>query len=125
MLGVVLRCAAIRHLGPWFLDHVALAPRQPMVTDGIYGVMRHPSEAGSICLAMGSVFVLQSFAGLAMGGWLAALVIWRVRLEDRMLPQRFRSEFVVYATRVPALFPDRPRNLFGESTQLSRTQPAD
>ena len=40
--GVALRCLSIHTLGPYFLNEVSILPGQPLVTHGLYGVVRHP-----------------------------------------------------------------------------------
>jgi protein-S-isoprenylcysteine O-methyltransferase Ste14 len=106
LAGIALRCFSLRTLGPYFLNEVALLPGQPLVTRGIYGVMRHPSEAGTLCLAFGGAAVLGSAAGaIAAALLLPPCVLWRTRLEDRLLLGRHREEFARYTRRVPAFVP--------------------
>lgn len=104
--GIVLRHLSLRTLGAFFLNEVAIMPTQPLITHGIYGSLRHPSETGTLCLAFGGAIVLGSVYGL-MAGALILLpgVIWRTRLEDRMLRNHYADEFGRYAREVPAFLP--------------------
>jgi len=104
--GIALRYLSIRTLGRFFLNEVALVPGQPLVTHGIYGRLRHPSELGTVCLAFGGVIVLGSVFGVTAGTLLLLpCLIWRTRLEDRMLRDHYAMEFARYAADVPALLP--------------------
>ncbi len=106
MAGIVLRYLSLRTLGGFFLNEVALMPGQPLVTTGIYGSLRHPSETGTICVAFGGAIVLGSGAGLLAGMLLVLpFLIYRTRLEDRMLRSHYATEFLRYAREVPAFLP--------------------
>lgn len=105
-MGILLRFLAIRRLGEFFLNEVTLLPGQPLVTTGVYGRLRHPSETGTICLATGAAILLGSLAGLcAFASILLPCLIWRTRLEDEVLCRRHPVEFRHYARRVPAFLP--------------------
>ena len=106
MAGIALRYLSLRTLGAFFLNEVAVLPGQPLVTRGIYARLRHPSETGTICLAFGGAFVLGSAIGLATATLLLLpCLIWRTRLEDRMLRNHYVTEFGRYAQEVPAFLP--------------------
>ncbi len=105
-MGIALRYLSLRTLGHFFLNEVALMPGQPLVTGGIYGRLRHPSETGTLCLAVGGALVLGSVYGLTVGTLLLLpCVIWRTRLEDRMLRNHYTREFIGYAKEVRAFLP--------------------
>ncbi len=104
--GIWLRRRAVRTLGRWFSDEVRWVAGQPLVTGGIYARLRHPSEAGALCLGLGSALLLASPAGLAVSVLvLLPLVLWRVRLEDRMLEREHGDAYRGHARSVPALMP--------------------
>lgn len=106
MLGIALRQSSIRALRKYFLNEVALLPGQPLVTNGVYGVLRHPSEAGTLCAAWGGAMLLGSEYGMLAGALLLfPAVVYRVRLEDAMLKEHYQNEFRAYAEAVPALVP--------------------
>ena len=104
--GIALRYLSLRALGIFFLNEVAIMPGQRLVTHGIYGSVRHPSETGTMCLAFGGVILLGSVYGLmASSLLLLPCLIWRTRLEDRMLRNHYAIEFGRYARDVPAFLP--------------------
>jgi protein-S-isoprenylcysteine O-methyltransferase Ste14 len=103
--GVALRWAAMRQLGQWFVSEVRLLPGHELVTGGVYRWVRHPSELGLLAIALGAAVLLGSrAAGVGVVG-LALLVLWRVRVEDRMLALHFPRAFTAWAREVPALLP--------------------
>ena len=104
--GILLRVLSIHMLGRHFLNEVAVLPGQQLVTSGVYGVVRHPSEVGTISLATGAAILLSSIPALTMALFvLLPLVWWRTRLEDGELRSEFPSEFAEYERRVRAFVP--------------------
>jgi protein-S-isoprenylcysteine O-methyltransferase Ste14 len=106
VVGGALRCVSIHTLGPYFLNEISLLPGQPLVTQGVYGLLRHPSELGTLCLAFGGAIVLHSLVGLIICTVvLLPCVIMRIRLEDTVLRSCHAGAFSKYAREVPALLP--------------------
>ncbi len=106
LIGIALRCISLRTLGSFFLNEIAILPTQPLITTGIYRSLRHPSELGTICLAIGGSIVLGSLSGLVVCTLLLVPgILWRTRLEDGILRMRHTSEFDHYAKEVPAFLP--------------------
>lgn len=104
--GVLLRRFSIHALGIYFLDEVAIASGQSLVTTGIYSHLRHPSETGNLCIAFGSTLLLGSPGGLVICIFvLLPVVLIRVQFEDRLLMRHYPKLFTAYARDVPALLP--------------------
>ena len=105
-VGILLRYLSLRTLGEFFLNEITMLPGQPLVTHGIYGAVRHPSETGILCLAIGGAVMLGSICGfLIVALLLSPFLVWRVKLEDRMLRSHYPCEFEHYQKLVPAFFP--------------------
>lgn len=99
-IGVILRYFSIRTLGPYFLNEVTLSPEHPLVTHGIYGLMRHPSETGMLSIVFGSSLLLGSLFGTVLCVCaLVPIVIRRIRLKDQMLRNHYSAAFSSYARR--------------------------
>lgn len=109
LLGTALRVTAIRALGGLFASEVRLVPGHTLSRSGPYSVTRHPSEVGTLCIAFGAALLLASplAAGAALGV-LVPTVLYRTRLEDRMLCREFGASFDEYARTVPGLIPNGP-----------------
>ncbi len=105
-LGILLRYLAIRELGDYFLDDVAIIAGQLLVTTGIYSHLRHPSEAGNLCIAFGCSLLLGSQIGVLLCIFLVLpIVLKRIQLEDPLLMSHFPEQFRDYSRNVPALIP--------------------
>ena len=106
LVGVSLRLASIRRLGPYFLNEVSLLPCHALVTTGVYSWLRHPSETGTLLLSLGAGILFESPLSLTIFSFiLLPLVILRTKAEDQLLASEFQNDFKYYAQTVPALIP--------------------
>lgn len=89
VLAQAVRVWIIASLGPYWTTRVITLPGAPLVRRGPYAVIRHPNYA-IVCI---EIAVLP----LAFGAWQialifslanAALLAWRIRVEDRALDAR-------------------------------------
>jgi protein-S-isoprenylcysteine O-methyltransferase Ste14 len=78
---------------------VTVEPGQPVVSTGVYGIVRHPMYAGALLLIAATPLALGSYWGLLVA--LAALpaLIWRLLDEERIL-KRDLPGYVDYCRRV-------------------------
>ncbi|KZT64362.1 hypothetical protein DAEQUDRAFT_732751 [Daedalea quercina L-15889] len=121
LLGASLRYQCYRALDRSFTFELATRNDQRLITDGLYGYVRHPSYTTGIMggvgislvhIAQGSWLrecgILQTRAGKALWtlhvGVLAFIylgVLWRTSGEDEMLKKHFGKDWEAYAKRVP------------------------
>lgn len=104
--GMALRLWAVLVLGRFFRITVIMQDEHRLVEEGPYRVLRHPGYAGGLLTITG--------IGLAMGNWLALLVLlaavllgygYRIRVEERALKQRFGERYERYAAARWRLLP--------------------
>lgn len=105
-LGLALRWAAIARLGRLFTWRIAILADHPLITDGVYRWIRHPSYTGGllaaagVLLALGNALPLAAFALTHL-----PLVAHRVRIEERVLAAHFGEGWAAYAARTWRLLP--------------------
>lgn len=105
-LGIGFRTIAIRTLGPFFLNDIALLPIHPLITHGIYSRTRHPSEAGTLSIAFGSALLLRSWIGMLLCIiLLTPLILRRIKKEDQLLKSRHPIAFEQYTKKANSLIP--------------------
>lgn len=106
LLGVVFRSWAILLLGRFFSVQVELQAGHRVVTAGHYRYIRHPSYTGRLVILGG--------LGLALGSWVAALVMvfiygviyaYRVRVEEAFLLTSLGDEYRAYMGRTGRFIP--------------------
>ena len=97
--GVVIRVWAFLYLGRLFSIFLTIQEGHRLLTDNIYGHVRHPSYTGLLVRSLGWTLVFRSLFGLV--AWLALLVfiIKRIRHEEEVLESEFTSEWEAYRRR--------------------------
>ncbi len=104
--GISLRLWSFRTLGRYFTFTVQTSSDQPVITDGPYRVIRHPSYAGLLLIFMA--------VGLFIGNWwslvsltvaIAGGLVFRIRVEERALMQNLGDGYRDYAATHKRLVP--------------------
>ena len=104
--GTLFRQWAIRTLGRYFTRSVRVSSDQPVVQDGPYRWVRHPSYTGAVLaaagvgLALGNAVSLAclSFASLAAFGY-------RIHVEEKALVEAIGEPYRSYRSRTKGLIP--------------------
>jgi protein-S-isoprenylcysteine O-methyltransferase len=91
-------------LGDNWSQTVSAKEDQELVTQGPYGLVRHPMYAGGLLAAISSSVVVGgpfAFATLICG----SLFLWRVGAEDRLMEEQFPETYPDYMKRTKRLIP--------------------
>lgn len=72
---------------------------QPLVSTGLYGVVRHPMYTGAAVMMIGTPLALDSLWGLLGVAASAPVIVARIRDEDQMLTEELAG-YPQYRTRV-------------------------
>jgi protein-S-isoprenylcysteine O-methyltransferase Ste14 len=102
--------------------HRVYRGRGTLVTDGIYGRLRHPQYLGLILVVVGFNIQWPTVLTLAMAPVLIVMYLRLARREDRELAAGFGDRFTAYASRVPAFWP-RTHSPAGRSPAASTGRP--
>jgi protein-S-isoprenylcysteine O-methyltransferase len=104
--GVGLRIWAMRTLGEAFTGVVDARAGDVLCTRGPYRVLRHPSYAGALLAMIAEAVVLRSGVGLALiAVAMLPTYLFRIRVEERALIERYGPGYEAYRLRTPALLP--------------------
>ena len=104
--GASLRLWSFHTLGRYFTFTVQTSGNQPVITNGPYRVLRHPSYAGLLLIIIA--------AGLLMGNWWSLLcltvavvggLVFRIGVEERAMRQRLDDSYSTYAATHKRLVP--------------------
>jgi len=104
--GLLLRVHSMQRLGRHYSTVLAVRKTQPLITNGIYGVIRHPIYLGDL--------VLYGAIGLAVGNYVFCLImvgasvpasLLRIAQEERIMIAGFGAEYVEYRQRTAKLIP--------------------
>ncbi len=106
LLGAWLRRHCWRMLGLYFTGNVRVAAGQPVIEEGAYRWVRHPSYTGGMLMYLGT--------GLALSNWLSAVILtgmgaagyaYRVRVEERALATTLGERYQDYMRRTKRFVP--------------------
>ena len=105
-LAGLLSWTSSRTLGNQWRFDAGLNADHKLVREGAYSVVRHPIYTSMFCILLGMGFMTSSIPFL-----LIAIVVFiigteiRVRIEDRLLAERFGEEFTAFQGKVGAYIP--------------------
>jgi protein-S-isoprenylcysteine O-methyltransferase Ste14 len=103
--GGALRIAPVFVLGRRFSGLVAIQPGHELVTDGIYGTVRHPSYLGLIIMGFGWALTFRSGAGVVLAGLVIPPTLARIRSEEALLRSQFGEQYDSYRRGTSRLIP--------------------
>lgn len=103
--GGALRLWPVFVLGHRFSGLVAIQPGHRLVTDGVYGVIRHPSYLGLLISALGWALVFRSAVGVLLMALMIPPLVARIRAEEKLLRSHFGAEYEAYSSRTARLVP--------------------
>ncbi|MCX6226575.1 MAG: isoprenylcysteine carboxylmethyltransferase family protein [Bacteroidia bacterium] len=106
IIGMIIRFFSVWSLGRFFTVDVTIRENHKLKADGIYRLVRHPSYTGSILSFVGF--------GISINNWISILVIsipvtlailYRIKIEERLLSNQFGSDYSDYIQRSYRLIP--------------------
>jgi protein-S-isoprenylcysteine O-methyltransferase Ste14 len=104
--GFLFRDWALWWLGRFFSRFVQIESGHQLITDGPYRFLRHPAYTGMLMIFSGFL--------LGCGTWLGALsglvligfaVLYRIKIEEKVLAEKFGDAYRAYMKRTWRLFP--------------------
>lgn len=105
LVGFSVRSLAKRTLGNYFLNGINTLRRHKLVKNGIYRYIRHPIYLGAILLHLGSFLLFSSpYGSLVMLGYIP-IVLYKIRIEEKMLVEKFGKEYRDYMKRTWKIIP--------------------
>jgi protein-S-isoprenylcysteine O-methyltransferase Ste14 len=104
-VGGVLRLAPVFVLGRRFSGLVAIQPGHRLVTNGLYGVIRHPSYLGLFVSVLGWALAFRSGVGVIIAVMMLVVLLARIKSEERLLSETFGAEYDAYRARTWRLVP--------------------
>lgn len=106
VIGFAIRLTAIFTLRRFFTVDVAIANDHKVIDHGLYGIVRHPSYAGSSLSFLGLAFAFLnwlSFAIVIIGASIA--IGYRIHVEEQALTDALGDDYRAYAARHKRLIP--------------------
>jgi len=105
LIGAVIRMVAIASLKRNFSGLLRIRDGHTLVKNGIYRWIRHPAYLGAIILFLGIPVMASSLIGFLVMFLLVPYLLHRIKLEERMLAERFGAEYEEYIRQSKKLIP--------------------
>ena len=104
--GVALRVWSFRTLGRYFTFTVQTSDDQPVITDGPYRFVRHPSYAAILLAVIGLGVLINNWVSLViLAAAVAVGLAFRIRVEERALFEALGDDYRGYAATHKRLIP--------------------
>jgi protein-S-isoprenylcysteine O-methyltransferase Ste14 len=105
-VGIIFRLISIHTLGRFFRMVVQVQEGHQVVHSGPYRILRHPSYAGLLLAIVGLGLTHHNFVSLAaLVGCCLIGVLYRIRVEERVLRSELGAPYVEYADHTARLIP--------------------
>jgi protein-S-isoprenylcysteine O-methyltransferase Ste14 len=105
LAGLGLRAAARRGLRKQFSYALRTLEDHRLVTQGIYRSIRHPAYLGDMLFHFGLAWLFSSLYGFLVMLLLVPCFIYRIRIEEGMLVEKFGDEYRHYQWNSKKLIP--------------------
>jgi len=104
-LGVAIRVWARRTLGRHFSASLRTLDKHELVTYGIYKRVRHPAYTGNFLFWFGIPLLFSRWHGFLIMLLLVPCFLYRIKIEENMLIEKFGSEYLDYMAHTKKLLP--------------------
>lgn len=106
IIGVVIRAIAVGTLKGNFTLGVNVSNKQALITNGIYKYARNPAYTGSMVSLMGIAIFFRCVNAII---WSFIVIVicysYRIKVEEKVLRERFGEEFIRYCNKTKKLIP--------------------
>jgi protein-S-isoprenylcysteine O-methyltransferase Ste14 len=105
LTGVFVRRLARRDLGKYFSAGLRTLEDHRLIKDGIYKHLRHPAYSGSFLFCFGIPLLFSSLNGFLVMLALIPCFLYRIKVEEKMLVEKFGNEYLDYMKGTKKLLP--------------------
>lgn len=105
IVGLGIYGIAHRTLGEFFSEEVRILPEHKLITSGPYHLIRHPIYLGSILFSPSIPMIAGSFYGFVIMLVPIPMLLYRIRIEEKIMVSRFGQEYLEYAHKTKKLIP--------------------
>ncbi len=105
LLGTAFRGLARWTLRVYWSPVVRVLPEHKLVTRGLYRHIRHPGYLGEILIYLAVPVFLSSAYGAVAMLLILPLILYRIRVEERMMTEKFGDDYRRYSKATKRLVP--------------------
>ncbi|MFZ0965071.1 MAG: isoprenylcysteine carboxylmethyltransferase family protein [Candidatus Bathyarchaeia archaeon] len=105
LAGLGLRAQTTRTLGRYFSPAVRILPEHKLIRHGIYKYIRHPIYLGTLLAYFSIPLLFHSLYGFFVMILKIPLTIYRIKIEEQVLLEKFGDEYRDYMKNSKKLIP--------------------
>jgi len=105
LIGVIIRRVGKKTLGKYYAYGLRTLPNQKLIKHGIYKHIRHPISLAAIIYDVGIPLFFSSLYGFFIMLGLIPLLLYRIKIEEKMLLEKFGDEYREYMRKTKKLIP--------------------
>jgi len=105
LIGIVIRIVGKRTLGKYYSYGLRTLPNHELVKHGIYKHIRHPISLAAIIYTVGIPLFFSGMYGFFLMLGLIPLILYRIKIEEKMLIEKFGDEYREYMEKTKKLIP--------------------
>ena len=103
--GTILRQLGKRTLGRYYSYGLRTLKDQKLIQHGVYKYVRHPITLAALIYAPAIPLIFSSLYGFVVMLGIVPLFLFRIRIEEKMLVEKFGDEYRQYMRRTKKLIP--------------------
>jgi protein-S-isoprenylcysteine O-methyltransferase Ste14 len=105
IFGIINRLISRKELKESFSYMLKVRKDQRLVTTGIYQYVRHPAYTGDYIAQLGITILFSSVYGFIITLFLILPFIYRIKIEEKMLIDKFGKEYSKYKDKTKKFIP--------------------
>lgn len=105
LTGIVIRAIGRITLGKYYSYGLQILPDHELIKHGIYRHIRHPISLATLLYSVGVPLIFSSLYGFFLMLGLIPLILYRIRIEEHMLIQKFGDEYREYMKKTKKIIP--------------------
>ena len=103
--GTILRQLGKRTLGRYYSYGLRALKDQKLIQHGVYKYVRHPITLAALIYTPAIPLIFSSLYGFVVMLGIVPLFLFRIRIEEKMLVEKFGDEYHQYMRRTKKLIP--------------------
>jgi protein-S-isoprenylcysteine O-methyltransferase Ste14 len=103
--GLIIAIVARKTLSDNWSGNIEIKKGHELVTNGIYGSIRHPIYTGVLLMALGTLIFSQTLLMLLFFLFMFVFFVFKFTQEEKLLTKHFPKEYQAYKKRTKALIP--------------------
>lgn len=102
VFGIMIRVLSMRELGGMYRLSPVVSSEDEIISDGVYGIVRHPGYSGLFISFIGLSIISDGFSGIVFVLFLLLPgIILRIGIEEKRLRNSLKNDYTAYAKEVP------------------------